>query len=119
MLDCGENDASSKLGRKDHALQPQQEECAGQNTVPSPPAYNFLHLFPLILDHDLPILFPGRERPRNVYALSGAGGSSLVFQEERTMIDSPIRPEQIRSLENKMVLKRTEQHDERIYVRVY
>lgn len=107
-----------KLGRKDEAIQAQQEECANQTTTSSPPAYNFLHLVSLIFEHDIPILFPGSERPRNAYALIGAGGSFLVFKEERTMKDSIIRPEQIRSLEDKMVLKRTRQYDDRLYPQI-
>jgi hypothetical protein len=51
-----------KLARKDEALEVQQVECAGQKGTSSPPAYNFLHLASLILEHDLPILFPGSER---------------------------------------------------------
>lgn len=107
-----------KLGRKDEAVQAQQEERAAQTTTSSPPAYDFLHLTSLILEHDLPILFPGSERPRNAYALIGAGGSFLVFQEERNMNDLTIRPEQIRSLEDKMVLKRTRQYDGRLYPQI-
>jgi serine/threonine protein kinase len=107
-----------KLARKDEALEVQQVECAGQKGTSSPPAYNFLHLASLILEHDLPILFPGSERPRNAYGMIGAGGSFLVFKEERSMNDVTVGPDQIRSLEDKMVLKRTRQHDDRRYARI-
>lgn len=85
-----------KLGRKDEDVQAHQEECvgtAGYTTTSSPPAYDFLHLASLILEHEIPIICPGSERPRNAYALIGADGSFLVFKKERTMDNSHIRPE--------------------------
>jgi serine/threonine protein kinase len=102
-----------KLGRREEDAEFQEEEDVDQNVITSPSSYNFLHLVSLILEHDIPILFPGGWRPRNAYALIGAGGSFLVFKEERTMSDLILSPEQIRSLEERMVLKRTRQHDEK------
>ena len=104
-----------KLGRRAEDAEVQEEVDVGQNIATSPASYNFLHLVSLILEHDIPILFPGGRRPRNAYALIGAGGSFLVFKEERTMSDLMLRPEQIRSLEERMVLKRTRQHNEQLH----
>ena len=105
-----------KLGRRDdEAQEGPQEEQRIQVVAQSSPSYDFVHLTSLILAHDLPVLFPGSQRPRNAYALIGAGGSFLVFKEERTMNDLVIRSEQIRSLEDTIVWKRTREHNDRLY----
>jgi serine/threonine protein kinase len=92
-------------------------EAVEEASAPKPrlPTYDFLNLASLILEHDLAILFPGTERPRNAYGLLGAGGSFLVFKEERTMDELTVRPEQIRSLEDSIVLKRTRRYQEGLY----
>ena len=107
-----------KLGRRGEHDEAEKQECAGQSVPFSKPTYNFLHLASLILEHDLPILFPGSERPRNGYSLIGAGGSFLVFKEQRNVSDLIIRPEQLRSLEDNIVLKRTRLHDEKFHPQI-
>ena len=99
-----------KLGGRDEVVRAEDNERIVGTSVSAAPTYGFLDLIAIVLEHDLPILFPGSERPRNAYALLGAGGSFLVFQEQRTMEELLLRPEQIRSLEDKMVLKRTRQY---------
>jgi Protein kinase domain len=103
-----------RIGQKDHGKgdqEAQEAQEAPQNFQRSAaPAYDFLHLASFILEWDIPILFPGSARPRNSYAMIGSGGSFLVFNEVRTMDDVIIKPEEVRSLADKMVLKRTRAH---------
>jgi hypothetical protein len=103
-----------RIGQKDYDKgnqEVQEAQEAPQNLQTSAaPAYDFLHLASFILEWDIPILFPGSARPRNSYAMIGSGGSFLVFNEVRTMDDVIIRPDEVRSLADKMVLKRTRAH---------
>ena len=71
------------------------------------PAYDFLHLASLIVEMEIPILFPGKARPRNSYNLLDSGGSFLVFKEPSTMDNMIIRPDEVWSLADRLVLKRT------------
>jgi len=101
-----------KLGHANESVEEATQASAPKSRLPT---YDFLNLASLILEHDIAILWPGTERPRNAYALLGAGSSFLVFKEERKMDELTIRPDQLRSLENSIVLKRTRRHQEGLY----
>jgi hypothetical protein len=62
---------------------------------PLVPIYDFLLVANLIVDMEIPILFPGETRPRNSYALLGSGGSFLIFKEPRTMNDVIVQPHEV------------------------
>jgi serine/threonine protein kinase len=93
---------------QDHVIDHGQHENAPEEAKqPAVSAYNFLHIVNLIVDMEIPILFPGKARPRNSYALLGCGGSFLVFKEPTTMDDVIIQPHEVWSLADDIVLKRT------------
>ncbi|ERF69866.1 hypothetical protein EPUS_05408 [Endocarpon pusillum Z07020] len=96
--------------RADRVLQENtddQERSDSANDLGNFPHVDFVRLISLIIEHEIPILFPGSMRPRNTFAMLGAGGSFLVFREERTMDQLVLPPGQIRSLDDSIVLKRT------------
>lgn len=97
-----------KIGQdQEHIEDARQHDVPEKVKQPLAPVYDFLHVANLIVDMEIPILFPGEARPRNSYALLGSGGSFLVFNEPRTMNDVVVRPHEIWSLADEIVLKRT------------
>jgi len=111
------SDSRTRLKRKKRKFRhnpKEQDEDGGQPNqhapvhVPTPPG--FLHLARVILEseHKIEIIFPGSEKPRNAFARIGHGGTFLVYAELRTMSDAILAsPEALRSLAERMVLKRT------------
>ena len=113
MAEKGEGKLRRKRRRIGQDKDNNFEEAGPQDNVPIKaqkplsPSYEFLHVAALIVDMEIPMLFPGEARPRNSYALLGSGGSFLVFKEPRTMNDVHVQPHEIWSLADDIVLKRT------------
>jgi len=95
------------LGRDNAEVGEKRNDVPEELKQPIGLVYDFLHLASLVVEMEIPILFPGKARPRNAYNLLGSGGSFLVFNEPRTMDDMVIRPDEVWSLADRLVLKRT------------
>ena len=96
--------------RQNHSDKVDEIEQEGFENISQPlePTYDFLNLASIIVERDIPILFPGKARPKNTYSLLQSGGSFLVFKEPRSIDDVILsRPEELWSPASNMVLKRT------------
>src|SRR2546421_570077 len=95
-----------KIGRKQEE---EQDNIGARKNSPETGiqtnGYDLLCLALLIVEREIQIIFPGSARPKNNFRMIGAGGSFLVYSEAKTVDD--IKPGKIRSLTDKLVLKRT------------
>lgn len=93
-----------------NALEPNVNDVQPPEVRSREHSYDFLHLVSLVTEAEIPVIFPGNERPRNTESMVAAGGSFVVFKEHRTMNDAVLRPQEIWSLSDDIVLKRTRAH---------